>query len=307
MIKRYLLLILCLLTSLSHAQSLPYNNPVNGGVAIVPIEAKSKPQILYEGKQVAVIPSRQKNIWLILVGIPLDKSQTIQYLTMTSPVKGSIPFHVNKKNYKTQYISLKNQRKVTPNPEDEKRIADEHVKMAELFSEWRVIEKPFNDPFIAQVKGRISSQFGLKRVFNDKPRNPHTGLDIAAPQGTPVKATAKGKVIETGDYFFTGNTVFIEHGPKIIEMRRHLVMEKAEFAEELTALFENSEQRSNPWGIALSDRAKWTVDLDVPVLGDGVKAEYLFYVGCAGAFDSSGEYCYIKKTGTTRSRSDVNK
>ena len=80
--------------------------------------------------------------------------------------------------------------------------------------------------------------------------------------------------------------VFIEHVPKIVEMRRHLVMEKSEFPEELTTFFENSEQRSNPWGIAPSDRAKWAVDLNIPVLGDGVNAEHLFYVGCAGAFDS---------------------
>ncbi len=80
--------------------------------------------------------------------------------------------------------------------------------------------------------------------------------------------------------------VFIEHAPKIVQMRQHLVMEKAEFPEELIACFENFEQRSNPWGIAPTDRTKWTVDLDVPLLTDGVKAEYLFYVGCAGAFDS---------------------
>jgi Fe-S oxidoreductase len=63
-------------------------------------------------------------------------------------------------------------------------------------------------------------------------------------------------------------------------------MEKAEFPEELIALFENSEQRSNPWGIAPTDRAKWAHDLNVPLLTDGVNVEYLFYVGCAGAFDS---------------------
>ncbi|MFC1591029.1 (Fe-S)-binding protein [Thermodesulfobacteriota bacterium] len=80
--------------------------------------------------------------------------------------------------------------------------------------------------------------------------------------------------------------VFIEHAPKIIQIRQHLVMEKAEFPEELIALFEASEQRSNPWGIAPTDRTKWTTDLNVPVIADGVKAEYLFYVGCAGAFDS---------------------
>ncbi len=80
--------------------------------------------------------------------------------------------------------------------------------------------------------------------------------------------------------------VFIEHVPKIVEMRQHLVMEKAEFPEELITFFENSEQRSNPWGIAPSDRTKWASELNVPLLSDGVKAEYLFYVGCSGAFDS---------------------
>ncbi len=80
--------------------------------------------------------------------------------------------------------------------------------------------------------------------------------------------------------------VFIEHVPKIVEMRRHLVMEKAEFPEELVTFFENSEQRSNPWGIAPSDRAKWASELNIPVLADGAKVDYLFYVGCAGAFDS---------------------
>jgi Fe-S oxidoreductase len=80
--------------------------------------------------------------------------------------------------------------------------------------------------------------------------------------------------------------VFIEHVPKLIGMRRHLVMEKAQFAEELIAFFENTEQRSNPWGIAPTDRAKWTQDLAVKTLADNPGAEYLLYVGCAGSFDS---------------------
>jgi Fe-S oxidoreductase len=80
--------------------------------------------------------------------------------------------------------------------------------------------------------------------------------------------------------------VFIEHVPKIISMRQHLVMEKAQFSEELIAFFENSEQRFNPWGIAPTDRAKWAQDLDITILSEGEEVEYLFYVGCAGAFDS---------------------
>jgi len=79
--------------------------------------------------------------------------------------------------------------------------------------------------------------------------------------------------------------VFIEQMPKIIKMRRHLVESEAKFPEELLNLFENMEQRSNPWGIAPADRAKWTSGHDVKQFEAG-NTEYLFFVGCAGALDS---------------------
>lgn len=79
--------------------------------------------------------------------------------------------------------------------------------------------------------------------------------------------------------------VFIEHVPRIVDLRRHLVEMKAKFPEELLAFFENMEQRSNPWGIAPGDRAKWASEIDVKPFESG-KTEYLFYVGCAGAFDA---------------------
>lgn len=77
--------------------------------------------------------------------------------------------------------------------------------------------------------------------------------------------------------------VFIEHFPRIIDMRRHLVEVEAKFPEQLLNLFENMEQRSNPWGIAPADRLKWTVDADIKPFEVG-QTEYLFFVGCAGAF-----------------------
>ena len=79
--------------------------------------------------------------------------------------------------------------------------------------------------------------------------------------------------------------VYIEHVPKIIDMRRDLVQMQAKFPEELLNLFENMEQRSNPWGIAPTDRAKWAAGIDAEPFEAG-KTEYLFYVGCAGAFDA---------------------
>jgi Fe-S oxidoreductase len=79
--------------------------------------------------------------------------------------------------------------------------------------------------------------------------------------------------------------VFIEHVPKMIKMRRHLVQNQASFPHELNVFFDAIEQRSNPWGIAPSDRAKWAKELDVPLVADG-PVDYLFFVGCAGAFDA---------------------
>jgi Fe-S oxidoreductase len=80
--------------------------------------------------------------------------------------------------------------------------------------------------------------------------------------------------------------VVIEHVPKLIGMRRHLVMEKAEFPPELTNLFDNVEQRFNPWGIAPGERGNWAQNRAVRILADDVRVEYLFFVGCSGAFDS---------------------
>lgn len=79
--------------------------------------------------------------------------------------------------------------------------------------------------------------------------------------------------------------VFIEHVPKIVDMRRNLVEMNAKVPDELVSMFENMEQRSNPWGIVPGDRAKWAAEANVKPFETG-KTEYLFYVGCFGAFDA---------------------
>ncbi len=86
--------------------------------------------------------------------------------------------------------------------------------------------------------------------------------------------------------------VFIEQMPKIIQMRRHLVETETKFPEELLNLFENMESRSNPWGIAPSERTKWCSQLDVKPF-DSDTMEYLFYVGCAGSFDSRNKHVSV--------------
>ncbi len=62
----------------------------------------------------------------------------------------------------------------------------------------------------------------MRRFFNGEERNPHAGLDFAVPAGTPIKTPAAGKVILTGNYFFNGNTVFVDHGQGFISMFCHM-------------------------------------------------------------------------------------
>jgi murein DD-endopeptidase MepM/ murein hydrolase activator NlpD len=76
--------------------------------------------------------------------------------------------------------------------------------------------------FIQPVNGVISGSYGKRRVFNGQPRRPHSGMDIAAPKGVPVVSPAHGTVIESGDFFFSGNLVYIHHGQGLISLYAHL-------------------------------------------------------------------------------------
>ncbi|HZO80581.1 MAG TPA: (Fe-S)-binding protein [Candidatus Binataceae bacterium] len=77
----------------------------------------------------------------------------------------------------------------------------------------------------------------------------------------------------------------IEYVDKIVDMRRHLVQEEARFPKELTRTFKNMETQSNPWGLDATLRFEWAEGMKVPTLADRPDAEFLYYVGCAGAFD----------------------
>jgi Fe-S oxidoreductase len=79
--------------------------------------------------------------------------------------------------------------------------------------------------------------------------------------------------------------VMIEHVDKIVDLRRNLVLMEAKFPKELKATFKNLESKGNPWGISPRERTAWASDLAVPELSENPDAEYVFWVGCAGAYD----------------------
>jgi murein DD-endopeptidase MepM/ murein hydrolase activator NlpD len=131
------------------------------------------------------------------------------------------PFEVAAKEYPVQHVRIKDQRKVTPAADDMRRIEREQVIINEVKRLWR--DEP--DPDLAlrlPAQGPLSSRFGLRRVFNGEPRAPHSGLDVSVPLGAPVVSAARGVVANTGDYFFNGNTVFVDHGQGLVTMYCHL-------------------------------------------------------------------------------------
>jgi Fe-S oxidoreductase len=79
--------------------------------------------------------------------------------------------------------------------------------------------------------------------------------------------------------------VSIEHVPKIVDMRRSLVMEESDFPSEVTSLFNNIERNGNPWEISNDTRAEWATNLDIPLMAENPDADVLYWVGCMGSFD----------------------
>jgi murein DD-endopeptidase MepM/ murein hydrolase activator NlpD len=76
--------------------------------------------------------------------------------------------------------------------------------------------------FVLPTEGRVNPNFGRRRVFNDLPRSPHSGVDISSPQGTPVLASNSGRVVLTRGLYYAGNTVIIDHGLGVFSVYLHL-------------------------------------------------------------------------------------
>lgn len=191
---------LLLLANNLFANSLPENHAVNGGITIIPVDIKQKPEVYYDNKKIAVVPSTKPNQWLLIVGIPLDKTQPVQELIMKKPHQMSIPFHMTDKHYATQYLTIKDNRLVNPSAEEQARIDKENKEMQALYAQYTAAN-PFSAKFAAPAHGPITSLFGLKRFYNKQPRPPHSGLDIGAPADTSVHVIADGNVVSAKDYF----------------------------------------------------------------------------------------------------------
>jgi murein DD-endopeptidase MepM/ murein hydrolase activator NlpD len=189
---------------------------VPGGIYLHPLPPGVE-QVTYRGIPVLIFNQ------VALVGIHLGAEPGVHRIRVHH-ADGSVEdrhFAVEAKQYTEQHLTIANPKMVNPDPEDLTRIREESSRMRaqyELFT--RELGSPM--PFVQPVPGPLSSSFGRRRVLNGEPRSPHSGLDIAAPSGTPIESPAPGVVTLTGDFYFNGNTVFVDHGQGLITMICHL-------------------------------------------------------------------------------------
>jgi murein DD-endopeptidase MepM/ murein hydrolase activator NlpD len=156
--------------------------------------------------------------WLAAVGIPLDADPGQHEITTAEGLE--IPFLVEPYAYAEQRLTVSREY-VAPAPQQLERIRRERDVIDRALRRHTVVDVP-GIRMSAPVDGRRSSSFGLRRFFNDQPRAPHKGMDIAAAEGTPVAVPLAGVVATTGDFFFNGQTVILDHGRGLISLYCHL-------------------------------------------------------------------------------------
>jgi len=213
------LLITDIASSQAIALDLPKESLTPGGIAIIELpESKTAPLVHYGNYRVTVIKDQH---WLAVVGIPLAAQPGEQTIHVkVGNTERDMHFDISDKQYRTQELTVA-PRMANPNPEDQKRIAVESKRSEVALTHYTESLHP-TFTLLQPVEGTPSDSYGSRRVFNGESRNPHSGMDIPAPTGAPIKAPANGIVVEVGEFFFNGNTVFIDHGLGLSTMYCHL-------------------------------------------------------------------------------------
>ena len=163
-------------------------------IDVGPAEA---PRPIVEFGERRVLVTRNGERWLAAVGIPLDAPAGETSIRVNTA--RDVAFEVREHAYREQRLTVKNKKYVSPDEAQLERIGRERRIIDSALDSWRDVDV---DGLILAppVDGRRSSSFGLRRFFNDQPRSPHKGMDIAAGEGTPVVAPRGGIVTATGGF-----------------------------------------------------------------------------------------------------------
>jgi len=203
------------------ADLLPRTEAVPGGVVAIALTGspEAEPVVTLDGARAMVL--RDADGWLAIVGIPLSTRPGRHEVVVGHAGKTArVGFDIVAKAYATQRLTVP-PAQVDLSKQDLARVENERLRIRRALTTYSP-KPPETLRLLQPAEGPRSSSFGLRRFFNDQARNPHTGMDIAAPTGSPVQAAASATVVDVGDYFFNGNTVILDHGAGLVTMYCHL-------------------------------------------------------------------------------------
>lgn len=201
-------------------QSWPRTQAVPGGVVRLDLGPSAERPRAFAG-DIPLLVTGDPIVWSALIGVPLSAQPGQASIQIHADGKPrTVSYSIEPKRYSEQHLKV-SPRTVDLSPADLERHERERAHQATVIA---TFSEPLPASFHMRVPtpGRRSSSFGLRRVFNGQPRNPHSGMDIAAPTGTPIVSPLPARVIDTGDYFFNGNTIWLDHGGGLLSMMCHL-------------------------------------------------------------------------------------
>ena len=198
----------------------PQTAAVPGGVLLLDLPASAEaPTVRFDGKPVMVLRAGQG--WRAVLGLALAQTPgNVRVEVEQSGQRYQRKITVAPKKYAAQYLKVA-PKQVDLSAEDAARVEREQQKLRAALAIFSAVP-PATLRLQAPIAGPRSSSFGLRRFFNKQPRNPHSGMDIAADTGTPVRAPLAGVVVDTGEYFFNGNNIIVNHGRGMLTMYCHL-------------------------------------------------------------------------------------
>ena len=167
-----------------------------------------------------------KNSYSALIGIDMNTEPNLYTLSLVlenekaKKIKKSYKIKVRPAKFGLQKLTLPKEM-VELDEETLKRVRAEQEKIGKV---WNIFTEEYlwQGNFIAPTEGELSSNFGLRRIINGEPKNPHNGIDFAAPEGAPVYAPNHGRVVFIDEQFFSGKSLIIDHGFGLFTMYFHL-------------------------------------------------------------------------------------
>ena len=200
-----------------------------GEVCVITVSGPASMKSVYgefRGEKFPMVLEEQNETYMGLLGIDME-IRPARYEIKVGATDGKGAVYLSAHSLKVENVDFGIQRLWLPSymvdldAKTLERVNEESKQLKALFQAYRE-ERLWRGAFIRPVDGELSASFGLRRIINDQPRSPHTGIDLGAEEGTPILASNSAVVVLVDDLFFGGKSVILDHGWGIYSMYFHL-------------------------------------------------------------------------------------